>query len=75
MEPEASEDRGRTTCSHQTSLRSSAINQRNSAARRAGNSVEVLLKRYAGCLDNQENAVNRQIDAALDDEDQAEDDD
>jgi integrase len=44
-------------------------------ARRAGNSVEVLLKRYAGCLDNQENAVNRQIDAALDDEDQAEDDD
>jgi integrase len=44
-------------------------------ARRAGNSVGVLLKRYAGCLDNQENAVNRQIDAALDDEDQAEDDD
>jgi hypothetical protein len=29
----------------------------------------------AGCLDNQENAVNRQIDAALDDEDQAEGDD
>jgi integrase len=45
-------------------------------ARRAGNSVEVLLKRYAGCLDNQEGAVNRRIDAALDDdEDQADGED
>ena len=34
-------------------------------AKRAGNSVEVLLKRYAGCLDNQEAAVNRRIEQAL----------
>jgi hypothetical protein len=40
-------------------------------AKRAGNSVEVLLKRYAGCLDNQEDAVNRKIEEALDEEDQA----
>jgi len=32
-EPEACVDRGRTTCSHQTSLHSSAIDQRNSAGR------------------------------------------
>jgi integrase len=35
-------------------------------SRRAGNSVEVLLRRYAGCLDNQEEAVNRRIERALD---------
>jgi integrase len=41
-------------------------------AKRAGNSVEVLLKRYAGCLDNQEDEVNQRIDKTLgDDEDQA----
>ncbi len=40
-------------------------------AKRAGNSVEVLLRRYAGCLDNQEDAVNRQIEEALDEDDQA----
>ena len=40
-------------------------------AKGAGNSVEVLLRRYAGCLDNQEDAVNRQIEEALDEEDQA----
>ncbi|MFF3255158.1 tyrosine-type recombinase/integrase [Actinacidiphila glaucinigra] len=34
-------------------------------ARRAGNSVEVLYRRYAGCLDGQEDAVNRRIQAAL----------
>jgi hypothetical protein len=34
-------------------------------AKRAGNSVEVLLKRYAGCLDNQENVVNQRIEVAL----------
>jgi integrase len=34
-------------------------------ANRAGNSVEVLLKRYAGCLDNQEQAVNKRIEQAL----------
>jgi integrase len=34
-------------------------------ARRAGNSVEVLYRRYAGCLDGQEDAVNRRIEAAL----------
>jgi hypothetical protein len=37
-------------------------------AKRAGNLVEVLLKRYAGCLDNQEDAVNRRIDGAFDDD-------
>ncbi len=37
-------------------------------AKRAGNSVEVLLKRYAGCLDNQEGAVNRRIAQALEEE-------
>jgi integrase len=36
-------------------------------AKRAGNSVEVLLRRYAGCLDNQEDAVNRRIQRAMDD--------
>jgi len=33
---------------------------------RGGNSVEVLLRRYAGCLDNQEEFVNRRIERALD---------
>jgi integrase len=36
-------------------------------ANRAGNSVDVLLKRYAGCLDNQEEAINQRIQAALKD--------
>ena len=40
-------------------------------AKRADNSVEVLLRRYAGCLDNQEDAVNRQIEEALDEADLA----
>jgi integrase len=39
-------------------------------SKRAGNSVEVLLRRYAGCLDNQEELVNRRIEHAL--EEQAE---
>jgi integrase len=39
-------------------------------SKRAGNSVEVLLRRYAGCLDNQEELVNRRIEQAL--EEQAE---
>ena len=44
-------------------------------AKRAGNSVEVLLKRYAGCLDNQEDEVNRRIEETLgEDEDQAPED-
>lgn len=34
-------------------------------SRRAGNSVEVLLRRYAGCLDNQEEFINRRIEHAL----------
>jgi integrase len=34
-------------------------------AKRAGNSVEILLRRYAGCLDNQADAVNRRIEQAL----------
>ncbi len=37
-------------------------------SKRAGNSVEVLLRRYAGCLDNQEEFVNRRIERALDEE-------
>ncbi|ACY99472.1 integrase family protein [Thermomonospora curvata DSM 43183] len=36
-------------------------------AKRAGNSVEVLLKRYAGCLDGQEDSINRRIERALGD--------
>ena len=36
-------------------------------SKRAGNSVEVLLRRYAGCLDNQEDAVNRRIEQAMED--------
>lgn len=35
-------------------------------SKRAGNSVEVLLRRYAGCLDNQEEFINRRIEHALD---------
>ena len=36
-------------------------------AKRAGNSVEVLLKRYAGCLDGQDDSINRRIERALGD--------
>jgi integrase len=43
-------------------------------SRRARNSVEVLLRRYAGCLDNQEAAVNRRIEDAMDDDVPPEDD-
>jgi integrase len=38
-------------------------------AKRAGNSVEVLLKRYAGCLDGQEDNINRRIERGLEDSD------
>ncbi|HET7015991.1 MAG TPA: hypothetical protein VFI65_18860 [Streptosporangiaceae bacterium] len=41
-------------------------------SKRAGNSVEVLLRRYAGCLDNQEEAVNRRIQQTMDYEAEAE---
>ena len=34
-------------------------------AERAGNSVEVLLKRYAKCLDGRDNQINRRIEAVL----------
>ncbi|SEN11907.1 tyrosine-type recombinase/integrase [Nonomuraea pusilla] len=34
-------------------------------AQRAGNSVEVLLKRYAKCLDGRDSQINRRIEAAL----------
>ncbi|GAA3614368.1 tyrosine-type recombinase/integrase [Nonomuraea rosea] len=34
-------------------------------AERAGNSVEVLLKRYAKCLDGRNDQINRRIEAAL----------
>ncbi|WP_344278639.1 tyrosine-type recombinase/integrase [Actinomadura napierensis] len=37
-------------------------------AKRAGNSVEVLLKRYAGCLDGQEDVINRRIERTLEKE-------
>jgi hypothetical protein len=37
-------------------------------AKRAGNSVEVLLRRYAGCLDNQAESINRRIKQALHDD-------
>ncbi|WP_395110573.1 tyrosine-type recombinase/integrase [Actinomadura sp. SCN-SB] len=36
-------------------------------AKRAGNSVEVLLKHYAGCLDGQEDNINKRIERDLDD--------
>ncbi|MEW2358092.1 site-specific integrase [Spirillospora sp. NPDC029432] len=38
-------------------------------AKRAGNSVEVLLKRYAGCLDGQEDNINRRIERTLEEGD------
>lgn len=31
-------------------------------SKRAGNTVEVLLRRYAGCLDNQAESINRRIE-------------
>ncbi|MEV0150579.1 MULTISPECIES: hypothetical protein [unclassified Nonomuraea] len=34
-------------------------------AERAGNSVEVLLKRYAKCLDGRDSQISRRIEAAL----------
>jgi integrase len=34
-------------------------------AKRAGNSVEVLMRRYAGCLDKQADAVNRRIEQSM----------
>jgi integrase len=34
-------------------------------SKRAGNTVEVLLRRYAGCLDNQADSINRRIEQAL----------
>ncbi|WP_344919085.1 hypothetical protein [Streptosporangium oxazolinicum] len=34
-------------------------------AARAGNSVEVLLKRYAKCLDGRQDQNNRRIEAVL----------
>lgn len=37
-------------------------------AKRAGDSVEVLLRRYAGGLDNQAELINRRIEQALDEQ-------
>jgi integrase len=34
-------------------------------AKRAGNSAEVLLRRYAGCVDKQSESVNRRIEQAM----------
>jgi hypothetical protein len=34
-------------------------------SKRAGNTVEVLLRRYAGCLDKQADAINRRIEQAM----------
>lgn len=39
--------------------------QATDAAERAGNSVDVLLKVYAKCLDGQEATINRRIETAL----------
>ena len=43
-------------------------------AKRAGNSVEVLLKRYAGCIDDQQDSINKRIEKQLTDQDDREDD-
>jgi integrase len=34
-------------------------------SKRAGNTIEVLLRRYAGCLDKQADAINRRIEKAM----------
>jgi hypothetical protein len=34
-------------------------------SKRAGNTIEVLLRRYAGCLDKQADAINRRIERAM----------
>ncbi|MGH3303297.1 MAG: hypothetical protein ACRDOK_16765 [Streptosporangiaceae bacterium] len=34
-------------------------------AKRAGNTIEVLLRRYAGCLDKRADAINRRIEQAM----------
>jgi integrase len=34
-------------------------------SKRAGNTIEVLLRRYAGCLDKQADAINRRIEQAM----------
>jgi integrase len=34
-------------------------------SKRAGNTIEVLLRRYAGCLDEQADAINRRIEQAM----------
>jgi hypothetical protein len=47
------------------SLWLNAAVQATDAAERAGNSVDVLLKVYAKCLDGQEATINRRIEAAL----------
>jgi hypothetical protein len=48
------------------------VAQRRDPGRRSGqarrNSVEVLLRRYAGCLDNQAESVNRRIERAMRDD-------
>jgi integrase len=36
-------------------------------ARRAGNSIEIIHRRYQGCVDDQESAINHRIEQALDD--------
>ncbi|MGV9770826.1 hypothetical protein [Streptosporangium sp. NPDC003464] len=38
------------------------------AAKRAGHSVDVLLRAYAKCMDGQQDLINGKIDNALDDE-------
>jgi integrase len=40
-------------------------------ARRAGHSVEVLLRVYAKCIDGQEDAMNKRISDALQDSERA----
>jgi hypothetical protein len=41
------------------------IGARLVACGRAGNTIEVLLRRYAGCLDKQADAINRRIEQAM----------
>jgi hypothetical protein len=34
-------------------------------SKRAGNTIEVLLRRYAGCLDKRADVINRRIEEAM----------
>lgn len=59
---------GRTTCG--TRPLTTWLNSipPGDVAKRAGNSVEALLKRYAGCLDGRADTLNRRIERALEED-------